>query len=434
MVIALTALAISRSAPAAHVEPNATVEASGPAPSATAAKPAADRPPPPAVRGVSDGEIVLGMSAAFSGPARDYGIRMKLGLEAAFAAVNAQGGVAGRKLTLVALDDGYEAKRTEGTMKELVESRGVFAIVGNTGTPTAAVAAPYAAQKKVVFFGAFSGSKLLRQDPPDRYVFNYRPSYQEETERVVRYVVDAKKIPPEDIVLFAQHDAFGDTAFDGAVKALRRYGRTESQLLRTGYERNSVDVETAVNDITRYHNEVVVVGPNNVVRARHPVKVVILMATTKPAAKLVQRLGEKGLRPLFLATSASGGLVEELNEQDLVRYARDLIMTQVVPHYESGGTGVLRYREALDRFFPDQRPDPVSLEGYIAGGLFAEGVRRVGRDLDGEKLVAALEALRDYDPQIGSILSFGPSEHQASHKVWGSVLDESGHMRPFDLD
>jgi len=399
----------------------------------SAAAAVASTAPRSVVRGVTDTEVVLGMSAAFSGPARDYGIRMKVGVETALAAQNAHGGVAGRKLTLVALDDGYDSKRVGESMRQLVEDRGVFAFVGNTGTATSAIAAPYSVSKKSVFFGAFSGSGVLRRDPPDRYVFNYRPSYEEETGRMVRYLMDVKKVPADGIVIFAQKDAFGDAGFEGAARALRRYGRSDSQLFRVGYERNSLDVDAAVADIAR-HNAEVTPGPNDTYRLRHPVSAVLIVAVSKPAAKFIQKLAARDLHPLLLATSASVGVNEELKEAGGLGAGRGMVMTQIVPHFDSGGSGVIRYREALSAFFPGEHPDPVSLEGYIAATLFTEGLKRAGRDLDSEKLVEAFEGLHDLDLQVGSILSFGPSEHQASHKVWGTAMDEDGNFKPLDLE
>src|SRR5262249_37987178 len=124
-------------------------------------------------RGVTDSEIRFGISAPFTGPAKELG-RMKLGIEAAFNVANANGGVYGRQLRLIAADDGYEPARTAVTMKQLYERDQVFGLVGNVGTPTAVVALPYALDRKMLFFGAFTGAGLLRNDPPDRYVFNYR--------------------------------------------------------------------------------------------------------------------------------------------------------------------------------------------------------------------------------------------------------------------
>jgi ABC-type branched-subunit amino acid transport system substrate-binding protein len=391
------------------------------------------------MQGVTDSEVLCGMSAAFSGPSRELGNRMKLGIETAFSVINDQGGVSGRTLRLVALDDGYEGSRAGDNMKELLDGRGVFAIIGNVGTPTAQVAAPYAIAHKAIFFGAFTGSKILRQEPPDRYVFNYRASYEEETSKMVHYLADAKRIAPSSIVVFAQHDGYGDAGFDGVAKTMRKYGRGDADILRVNYERNTVDVDAAVNEVLRYHNAVDRLRGSKedefFFRPRHPVRAVIMVATYKAAARFIQKVKDRGLSPMFLNVSfvGSNALVEELKEMG-PGYAPGVIVTQVVPHFESGGTGVLRYREALTRYHPDQQPDFVSLEGYEVGSLFAEGLRRAGRGLNTEKLVDALESIHDYDVGIGTIINFGMSEHQGSHKVWGTVIDTEAHFQSLDME
>ena len=120
--------------------------------------------------------------ALLSGSARELGRQMKLGIETAFNRVNESGGVDGRMLKLYAADDGYEPTRTPDAMKQLYEKDQVFGIIGNVGTPTATVAIPYSLERRMLFFGAFTGANVLRNDPPDRYVFNYRASYVEETD------------------------------------------------------------------------------------------------------------------------------------------------------------------------------------------------------------------------------------------------------------
>jgi hypothetical protein len=183
-----------------------------------------------AARGVTDSEIRFGISAPLTGPAKELGQNMKRGIEAAFNVANANGGVYGRQLRLVAADDGYEPTRTAVAMKELYEKNQVFGLVGNVGTPTAVVALPYALDRKMLFFGAFTGAGLLRNDPPDRYVFNYRASYAEETAAVVNYLVKVRRLLPEQIAVFAQQDAYGDSGFAGVEKAIRSLrGATRAQ-------------------------------------------------------------------------------------------------------------------------------------------------------------------------------------------------------------
>jgi len=185
------ATAIAAAPPAA---PSATAQAQqaplSPAQGQQAALSPISKPQGSAVRGVTDSEIRFGISAPFTGPAKELGQNMKLGIEAAFNVANANGGVYGRRVRLVAADDGYEPARTAVTMPQLYEKDQVFGLVGNVGTPTAVVALPYALDRKMLFFGAFTGAGLLRNDPPDRYVFNYRASYAEETAAVVNYLVD----------------------------------------------------------------------------------------------------------------------------------------------------------------------------------------------------------------------------------------------------
>src|ERR1700745_4079475 len=129
-------------------------------------------------------------------------------------------------------------------MKELYEKEQVFGFVGNVGPPTAVVGLPYALERRALFFGAFTGAGLLRRDPPDRYVFNYRASYAEETDAVVRYLVKFRKLKPKEIAVFAQQDAYGDAGFAGVTKAIRALqGGEEATTLRLNYTRNTVDVE-----------------------------------------------------------------------------------------------------------------------------------------------------------------------------------------------
>lgn len=389
----------------------------------------------PAVRGVTDDTITLGMSAAFSGASRELGNRMKLGLETAFAAVNEAGGVHGRAVKLLALDDGYEGKRALANVQELINERNVFAIIGNVGTPTTKEALPFVVGKKVLFFGAFTGTSLLRRDPPDRYVFNYRASYEDETAKMVNYLIDVKKVPDHGIVVFAQADSYGDAGFEGAQKMLRKRGRADD-ILRVGYERNTLDVEDAVNRVLEYHNATMRVAPNETVR-KHPVRAIIMVGTYKASAKFIQKIRDRKLDALLLNVSfvGSSALAEELKELGgNAGYGAGVIVTQVVPHFDSGATGVIRYREALKKYHPDQQPDFVSLEGYVVGELFTEGLRRAGRELDTEKLIDTLEKIQDFDPGTGGALTFSMSQHQATRKVWGTMLDDQGSFKSIDME
>ena len=367
---------------------------------------------------LAEGDLLFGMASALSGPAKELGRGMKTGLEIAFAAANETGGVHGRRLRLIALDDGYEPTRTIGAMKELAEQRHVFGFVGNVGTPPAAVAVPYAVEHKMLFFGPFTGASLLRKDPPDRYVFNYRASYAEETAAIVQHLVEGKHIKPQDIAVFAQQDSYGDAGFEGVARAMRKYRRDPSQILRVGYQRNTSDVSEAVAELSKHPN----------------LRAVVCVPTYKAEAKLIEKMRDKGSDIIFTNVSFVGAnaLSEELVALG-PKYAQGTVVTQVVPLPQSSATAVLKYQEMLRKYAPSERPDFVSLEGYLAGTLLVEGLKRATA-LETEKVIDALESIRGLDLGTGASLNFGMSEHQASHKVWGTMLDEKGVFQTFQLD
>jgi serine/threonine protein kinase/ABC-type branched-subunit amino acid transport system substrate-binding protein len=371
--------------------------------------------------GVTATEITLGMSAPFSGPAKELGRGMQIGVETYLNHLNeTAGGIHGRKLKFLALDDGYEPERCKVTMKDMINQRPVFAFAGNVGTPTAEVALPLALENKRIFFGAFTGAGLLRRDPPDRYVFNYRASYAEETAAIVHYLLAVRRVKPEEIAVFAQQDGYGDAGFSGVAKALRKTGFDSAKIFRVGYQRNSMDLDAAVNGLLEHKSRI---------------NAVVMVPTYRQAAMFIKRVVDKGMSPIFTSVSFvnSNALAESLKELG-PQYANGVIITQVVPFFGSGATGVLQFRERLANSFPAEQPGFVSLEGYIAARVLCAGIEKAGPDLTTEKLVDALESLQGLDFGIGTKLSFGPSEHQASHKVWAAILDGQGQFKNLDLD
>jgi ABC-type branched-subunit amino acid transport system substrate-binding protein len=329
--------------------------------------------------------------------------------------------VHGRQLRLIAVDDGYEPTRTAITMKQLYEQDQVFALIGNVGTPTAMVALPYALDRRMLFFGAFTGAGLLRNDPPDRYVFNYRASYAEETAAVVNYLVRIKGLSPEQIAVFAQQDAYGDAGFAGVEKAIRSLrGGNASPILRLNYQRNTIDVDDAVAQLQHHRG--------------YPIKAVIMVPTYRAAAKFIEKT--RDLYPDLIYTSVSFvGSTALADELMLLgkKYATGVIVTQVVPAVDGHSSLVLNYKSALAKDFPGVPADYVSLEGYVDASVLIAALQRNGPQLDTEKLVGTLEGLRDLDIGLGTPVTFSGSEHQGVHKVWGTQLDANGHYQPIDL-
>src|SRR5258708_877590 len=296
------------------------------------------------VRGVTNSEVRFGISAPFTGAAKELGNQMKLGIETAFNLANDAGGIDGRRVRLAVADDGYEPTRTAETMKQLFEKQQVFGFVGNVGTPTAVVALPFALERHALFFGAFTGADLLRRDPPDRYVFNYRASYAEETDAVVRYLVKMRHLRLEQIAVFAQQDSYGDAGFEGVAKAMRalRSGQ-EGAILRLNYKRNTVDVDDAVAQLRKQLTTI---------------KAVVMVATYRAAAKFIEKT--RDLSPTMIYTNVSFVGSTALAEELMLlgpKYATGVIVTQVVPAVDGYSSVILDYKSALSTYSPGEAPD-----------------------------------------------------------------------------
>jgi branched-chain amino acid transport system substrate-binding protein len=413
-IIALFVLFSLKPKPATPPAPEATMAAR----TAGQAQAVPLAPTPPPVQGVTQDSVLFGLAGPFSGPSKELGREMRVGLEVAFAQANEAGGVHGRKLLLAPEDDGLEPSRTPSALRALWEKKKVFALVGNVGASNAMASVPFVLERKTVLLGAFSGAQVLRRDPPDRYVFNLRASDAEEAAALVRFLI-RRGVKPEQVALFGEEGPGSEAAYQGALKLLRRDYKVPT-LMRVGYPRNTLDVEDAVQRI-RLHVP--------------PIKAVVMVASYRAAARFITRLHAVVPAVSFASVSSVGAtaLAEELQQLG-AGTGEGVIVTQVVPPVDSGASAVLAYKKQLEKTAPDEHPDAVSFEGYLAGRLLVEGLQRTGRELDAERLVDALESIRDLDLGTGAKLSFGPSEHQASHRVWGTVLDSRGRYQVFDLE
>lgn len=348
--------------------------------------------------------IRVGMSSALSGPAGDLGVGMKAGIDAAFAEYNRQESD-GRRLELIALDDGYEPSRTAPNVRKLIAEDHVVAVLGNVGTPTGVVAIPIATEARVPFIGAFTGAAVLRPNPPNRYVINYRASYAEECSAMVDALVQHAGLGVEQIALFTQRDAYGDDGYNSAIAAMRRHGLTdESRILHSRFERNTVAVEGAVADI---------------VSSVEPPKAVIMVGTAIPCSKFVHLAKSYGVRCRFLSVSFVG----------TAKFAKELgpdgdgvIITQVVPHYEASLPVVRSFHAALPPDAGDLHRDFCALEGYIAARVFLHTLDRIPGAVTAEGIVDAAESLGKFDIGLNEPLELSPTRHQACTRVWPTVI------------
>jgi ABC-type branched-subunit amino acid transport system substrate-binding protein len=357
--------------------------------------------------GVFDDRIVFGQSAAFEGPAAALGLGMREGILASFNEANATGGVNGRKLELVSYDDGYEPEKAIANTKRLINENGVFALVGEVGTPTSNAAQPIATEAGVPFIGPFTGAAFLR-NPSFGNVINIRGSYDQETEAWIEHLTTDLGV--SRIAILYQDDTFGRAGLSGVSKAMEK---RDMKLVAEGtYERNTTAVKTALLAIRKADPEAVV-----------------MVGTYKPCAEFIKLAHRLKLNAIFVNISFVGAnaLAKELGED-----GRGVVVTQVVPFPGDPSLPlVARYQKALKAANPDAQIGFVSLEGYMVGRLIVEALGKVKGPVTRAGLLSTIKESGPFD--LGGItLSYGPNDNQGMDQVFLTVIQADGSFKAVD--
>lgn len=337
--------------------------------------------------------LLLGQSCALSGPAKNLGLKMRTGLQAAFAEINDSGGVKGQTIHLHSKDDGYEPDRAIKNTLELLQNDKVFLLIGEVGTPTSKAVLPIIEQYRVPFFAPLTGAELLRT-PLNPYIINIRGSYYQEMESLVSYLTDSLKL--RRIACFYQNDSYGFAGLEGIKLALQK--RKLQLVSSASYERNTVAVMGGLREIYKESPEAV-----------------ILVGTYAACAEFIKLSKAKQPGQRIYGNISFVG-TESLKEA-LGQYGEDVIVSQVVPFPWDDRVPLVReYQQAMHKY---QRNHPlgfISLEGYIAGKLFASIAEAVPGELTREKFIQTIQRTGSFDLG-GVLLHFGAKDHQGASTI-----------------
>ena len=351
-------------------------------------------------QGVSADTILIGQSAALSGPAEQLGKEMKAGAEAYFTVINKAGGVNGRMIKLISVDDGYEPDKAAANTKKLIAEDKVLALFGYVGTPTSNAALPIFSAAKVPFVGAFTGAQSLRE-PFNRYIFNVRASYFDETEQIVAHLVQQGITK---IAVFYQNDAYGKAGLAGVERAMKKRMLT---IAETGtVERNTTDVAAAVSKL-----------------AKSDTNAIIMISAYKSCAAFIRAMKLAGGFQQFWNVSFVGSkaLSSELGDEGI-----GVQISQVVPFPWSDVNPIVRdYQKHIGGA---SNYSFTSLEGYIAARILVEGLKRAGKTPTRESLVDALAGMSKTDLG-GFTVSYSPTNHNGSTFVDLTIISRAGTFR-----
>jgi branched-chain amino acid transport system substrate-binding protein len=376
--------------------------------------------PSASAAGVTAKEIRIGMSAAFKGTAAGLGTEFYRGAQAYYDDVNARGGLYGRMLTVVGLDDNYEPLPCVKNTIQLLEKESVFFLSNYVGTPTLTRALPVIkryADQHVVLVGNFTGAQPQREAPYVEHVFNIRASYRQEMAALVDRFW---QLGARNIGVYSQADAYGRSGTDGVSRALAARGARVAA--ETTYQRGAKfedDMSPAVNALRRAGADAVLCtgayqGCGAFVRTARD------LGWNVPISN-VSFVGSDAMLRLLVQHGKGAG-------RD---YTRALVNSQVVPSYDDVALpGVVEYRGLMERHnptlppalrddkYPLQRYSFISLEGYVNARVIVEALRRAGPNPSRAGFRQALESLKSFDLGIGAALTFGPERHQGLDSVY----------------
>ena len=378
--------------------------------------------------GLTDAEIVLGVSAAFSGPSRGLGIELYRGANAYFEHINRAGGIRDRKIVLKTYDDGYQPNPAVRNTMTLVLQDQVFALFGYVGTPTVTRVLPMLKkfqERNAYLFFPFTGAQPQREPPYGNFAFNLRASYRQETAGLVDNFVS---IGNKRIGVFYQADAYGRSGWAGVRRAMSRHGL---QMVGEATYRRGAKFSGSMR------RQVEILKQSNP-------SAVICIGSYAACAAFLRDAVDLGLEvPIAnLSFVGSENLLKLITEgrQDSQRYTNLLVNSQVVPSYEDASIpAVKQYRELMDRYDPQPPPHLlkedytsfsrsfVSLEGFLNAKLMVEILQRLGDQPDRDKLEDAVLTIRNFDIGIAERVSFGPDQRQGLQQVYYTVV-ESGRF------
>jgi len=326
----------------------------------------------PCARAEDSGALKIGQSIALSGSLGEIGQAMRQGAKACFAGINANGGVNGRTIELVSTDDGYDVKRARSNVQGFLANPATFTLFNCMGTPMIEAMLPQVIASGIPFFAPFTGA-LLSRPKNVRTVFNIRASYFEEAEQLVQHLAT---IGIKRIGIAYQNNAFGKEVYEGARLAMEKHQLTSSL---------AVTVESTGADAAPAAAQLVVAGP----------EAVLIGLAGKPTLDFVKamRAQRRGLPLYALLIMGVAATLRALGDD-----AIGIAISQVVPLPSKGVMPIVRDFQ-LDWKVADVQLEPshIALEGYINARVFAEALRRAGRNPKRNDFIDAAWSIKKFD-------------------------------------
>lgn len=346
-------------------------------------------------------EILFGKTSSLSGPLSEIGVDATTATQAYFDYINAQGGIHGRKIRLLTLDDSYSTEKGVANAKQLIEKEKAFALLNMAGTPTNKALLPIIAEAGIPSIGPYTGSDVVRT-PHNRLIFNIRASYADELAKIVEHL-DIRGI--RKIAVVYQNNAFGKEGLGHIEQAIsKQSGKVHAT---AALEANGSDAEKSATII-----------------AQSQPQAVVMITTGKSTADFIKLYNgiSPGMQFFTISVMGTQASVNALGKDGL-----GVVVSQVAPFPFSATSGIVReYQKIMDKMGVKNRSF-ASMEGFITAKVVVEGLRRAGKDLTRERFITALESIGRWDMD-GYLINFSGANHNGSRYVELTAISRDGRF------
>ncbi|MEK9721023.1 MAG: ABC transporter substrate-binding protein [Quisquiliibacterium sp.] len=314
--------------------------------------------------GASDKEIKIGNTMPYSGPASSYGTIGKT-MAAYFKMINEKGGVNGRKINFISLDDGYSPPKTVEQVRKLVEQEEVLFLFGILGTPTNSAIHKYVNQKKVPHLFVATGATKWGDPKGHPWTMGWQPSYQAEGRIYAMHLLDT--MPNAKVGILFQNDDYGKDYVHGFEEALG--SKAKSMIIKkVSYETTDPTVDSQIVDLKAS-------GAN----------VFFNVTIPKFAAQAIKKANEIGWKPVHYLNCGSASVGSTLKPAGLDA-SKDIISVQynkdpTDPAWEKD-PGFLEYKAFLAKYYPQGNLiDALNVYGYNSAMGLIQVLKQAGDNL-----------------------------------------------------
>lgn len=347
--------------------------------------------------GVTDTEILLGQPAGLTGPLAELAPDILNATQVLFDSVNEKGGINGRKLRAVVMDDGYVPANTVNVVKQMIDKEPVFALMNMTGTSNVAAVLPLLESQNppLPLVAPFTGADLIRK-PMINHVFNIRASYGDETEKIVQHLTT---VGTKRIAVLWSNNGFGKDGLLGVQKALEKRGL--ALYADAPIEQNASDTDKAVTALYDKRPEAI-----------------IMITAGAPTVSFIKAYNtmRKGMHFYTLSVMGTQATLRALGPDGV-----GVVVTTVVPFpWDASNSLAREYRAAMKKG-GFSNVSFLGFESYINAKVLAEGLRLAGKDLTRTKFVNAMASVNHLDLG-GFAVAFGKDSRQGSKYVGLAIV------------